>query len=160
MGVHMFMKIDDIKGESADSKHTDEIELQGWEWGVSQTGSSHQGHGGGTGKASVRDLTYYAVVDKSVPPILTRALTGAPFESAQLTICKAAGGDTIDYITIKMSSGIIADVSFKGKPEEEVQTVSVSLNFSGLEFDYTPQGKNGQAEPVVSMQYSINQNAS
>ena len=44
----MFMKIDDIKGESEDKadggKHTSEIDVLSWSWGMSQSGSTHHGH--------------------------------------------------------------------------------------------------------------------
>jgi len=43
MAVDMFLKIDDIKGESVDDVHADEIDLKTWGWGMSQTGSTHSG---------------------------------------------------------------------------------------------------------------------
>jgi len=33
MAVDFFLKIDGIKGESMDSTHKDEIDLQSWSWG-------------------------------------------------------------------------------------------------------------------------------
>jgi len=70
MAVHMFMKIDSVQGESEDSTHSQQIEVTGWNWGASQTGSAASGKGAGTGKASVNDLTYTAYVDRSVPTLL------------------------------------------------------------------------------------------
>jgi type VI secretion system secreted protein Hcp len=160
MAVQMFMQIDDVKGESADNTHKDQIELQGWSWGASQTGSSHSNSGPGTGKCSVNDLTYQAYVDKSVPPILKMLLTGAPFQQAQLSICKATGGNPLDYIVIKMSNGLVSNVTFSGDPGDEVQKVSVSLNFAAVEFDYTPQDNQGNGLPAVNIQYQINASAS
>ena len=37
MAVDTFAKIGDIKGESQDAKHKDEIEVLSWSWGVSNT---------------------------------------------------------------------------------------------------------------------------
>jgi type VI secretion system secreted protein Hcp len=34
MAVDMFIKIDDIKGESKDAKHKDEIDVLGWNWSI------------------------------------------------------------------------------------------------------------------------------
>ena len=36
MAVDIFLKLTDIKGESMDSKHPDEIQVLAWSWGMSQ----------------------------------------------------------------------------------------------------------------------------
>jgi len=45
MASDIFIKIGDIKGESNDDKHKDEIEVMSWSWGMNQQGS--MGTGGG-----------------------------------------------------------------------------------------------------------------
>ena len=40
MASDIFAKIGDIKGESLDDKHKDEVEVLSWSWGVSQSGST------------------------------------------------------------------------------------------------------------------------
>ena len=42
MAVDMFLKIGDIKGESADDKHAGEIDVLAWSWGMSQSGTTHR----------------------------------------------------------------------------------------------------------------------
>ena len=37
--VDYFLKIDGIQGESQDSKHKNEIQLESWSWGEQQSGS-------------------------------------------------------------------------------------------------------------------------
>ena len=49
MASDIFAKIGDIKGESLDSKHKDEIEVLSYSWGVSNAGSMASGSGGGEG---------------------------------------------------------------------------------------------------------------
>jgi type VI secretion system secreted protein Hcp len=155
----MFMKIDDVSGEAQDTQHKEHIELHGWSWGVAQSGSSHSGSGSGTGKVSVRDLTYRAHVDKSVPPLLKMAATGKTFKKAKLTICKATGGDALEYFIVTMKNGIISDVTFPDMEGDERQVVRVSLNFSSVEVDYTPQDTQGSGQGAVTMQYSISENS-
>ncbi len=156
MAVHMFMKIDAVQGESEDSTHSKQIEVTGWTWGATQTGSASSGKGAGTGKASVNDLTYTAYVDRSVPTLLNMLLLGTAFEAATLSVCKATGGDTLDYLVVKMSNGLVSGVTFTGNPGDELQAVNVSLNFSAVEVDYTPQTTGGASGAVVTMNYSIN----
>jgi type VI secretion system secreted protein Hcp len=154
----MFMKIDSVQGESEDSTHSQQIEVTGWTWGATQTGSAASGKGAGTGKASVSDLTYTAYVDRSVPTLLNMLLLGTPFTSATLAICKATGGDTLEYLVIKMSNGLISGVTFSGNPGDELQVVNVSPNFASVEVDYTPQTHGGTGA-VVTMKYDISKSA-
>ncbi|MGV8719825.1 type VI secretion system receptor/chaperone Hcp, partial [Pseudomonas aeruginosa] len=49
MAVDMFIKIGDVKGESKDKTHAEEIDVLAWSWGMSQSGSMHMGGGGGAG---------------------------------------------------------------------------------------------------------------
>lgn len=46
MATDMFLRLGDIKGESRDQMHRDEIEITHWAWGLSQSGSMHSGTGG------------------------------------------------------------------------------------------------------------------
>ncbi len=39
MAADIFAKIGDIKGESLDAKHKDEVEVLSWSWGVQQSGT-------------------------------------------------------------------------------------------------------------------------
>ena len=49
MASDTFLKVGDIKGESADDKHQEEIDVLAWSWGVVQTASAS-----GTGKGKGR----------------------------------------------------------------------------------------------------------
>ena len=70
MAVDMFLKLGDIKGESRDQAHRDEIDVTEWAWGLSQTGSMHSG----TGAESQDEVLYdsialnFASVDVSYQP--------------------------------------------------------------------------------------------
>ena len=56
MPVDIFLKMEPIKGESKDSKHKDEIDIDSFQFGASQGGTFGSGSGGGKGKVSVQDL--------------------------------------------------------------------------------------------------------
>ena len=58
MASDIFAKLGDIKGESLDSKHKDEIEVLSYSWGVTNAGSMAHGGGGGEGKATFQDLSF------------------------------------------------------------------------------------------------------
>ncbi len=45
MAVDIFLKLGDIKGESKDSVHKDEIEIVSWSFGAANAGSASSGGG-------------------------------------------------------------------------------------------------------------------
>ena len=55
MTTDIFAKIGDIKGESLDIKHKDEIEVLSFSWGVANAGPSGSGGGSGAGKATFQE---------------------------------------------------------------------------------------------------------
>jgi type VI secretion system secreted protein Hcp len=153
----MFMQIDKIQGESTDGDFSNQIEVTGWNWGASNTGSASSGSGAGTAKVSVTDLTYTANVDRSVPTVLSYLCTGKHFGTATLSICKATGGKSLPYLVLKLTTGVVSNMTFTGSPGDEIQTVSVSLHFAQFNITYTPQNNDGSAGASVSAGYNIPQ---
>ena len=52
MAVDMFINMGpNIKGESQDDQKKEWIDVLAWSWGVSQSGTTHMGGGGGAGKS-------------------------------------------------------------------------------------------------------------
>ena len=77
MATDIFAKIGDIKGESLDAKHKDEIEVLSFSWGVSNAGSSSSGGGCGAGKATFQDLSIVHGIDEATPALLKACATGS-----------------------------------------------------------------------------------
>jgi type VI secretion system secreted protein Hcp len=151
----MFIKIDDVQGESTDSTHKNEIEVTSWSWGAAQAGSSHGGTGSGSGKVAVQDLSVTFNVDKSVPTLMNMVMKGTPFKKA-LLVCRRSGGNPVEYLKITMTSGLLAGLQLGGSP---VVTATMALNFSAVQIDYTPQKADGSAGAVVTTQFNIAGNA-
>ena len=105
----IFAKLDDIKGESLDRKHKDEVELLSWSWGVSQTGSGSPA-GGGAGKANFNDFHFTHRIDKASPILMKACATGAHIKEATITVRKA-GKEQHEYLIIKMNDIVITNVS-------------------------------------------------
>ena len=157
MAVDMFMKIDDIKGESQDDKHKGEIDVYSWNWGVTQTGSSQTGGGAGVGRANVQDFSFTTRVESSHAPLLGNALRGKHFKQAVFTQRKA-GDKPLEFLKITMSGGLVARVQFSGASSDEFQTCVVDLNFSQVKFDYTPQAADGSGGATISYGHDIGKN--
>jgi len=136
MAADIFAKIGDIKGESLDDKHKDEIEVLSFSWGVANAGVISAGSGGGTGKATFQDLSIVHHIDKASPSLLKACAAGTHIKDAIITHRKAGKGQQ-EYLIVKMSDVIITGVTHGGgggQPYSE----SVILAFAKVDLEYKP----------------------
>ena len=142
MAVDMFIKIGDIKGESGDSKHKEEIDVLAWSWGMSNSGTTHAGGGGGSGKVNVQDISFTKYIDASSNALLKACCTGKHYPDATLVVRKA-GGEAIEYVVIKLEEVLITSVTTGGSGGEDRLTENVTLNFAKFMYKYQPQDTKG-----------------
>ena len=154
MSVDMFLKLDDIKGESIDHKHKDEVDVLAWSWGLSQSGTTHMGGGGGAGKVNVQDLSLTKYVDKSSPNLIIATCNGKHYKQAVLTVRKA-GENALEYLKITMKEVLISSVSTGGSGGEDRLTENVTLNFGWFKVEYTPQKSDGTGDAAVEAVWDI-----
>src|SRR6187397_1823524 len=109
MAVDGFLKLDDIKGESADSKHAGEIDVLYWNWGATQTATFQLGTGGGTAKVTVSDIVITKYVDRSTPNLYNMCFTGKPVKIGTLVMRKA-GGTHIESLKVTMEDCVISSI--------------------------------------------------
>ena len=159
MAVDMFMKIGDLKGESRDSVHKQEIDVLSWSWGCSNSGSAHTGGGAGAGKANVQDLSFTKYIDKCSPSLLLACCKGNHYDSALLTVRKA-GGKPLEYLKVTMTEVLVSAVSTSGSGGDDRLTENVTLNFAKVKVDYVEQKPDGTEGDKPTMTYDIAQNVS
>lgn len=157
MAVDMFIKIGSIEGESKDSKHAKEIDVLAWSWGMSQSGTTHMGSGGGAGKVNVQDISFTKYIDSSSNALIKSACDGTHHPEATLVVRKA-GTNPVEYIVIKMKEVLITSVSMGGSGGEDRLTENVSLNFAEFEYAYKPQKTDGTEEAPKEFKFSIQEN--
>jgi type VI secretion system secreted protein Hcp len=157
MAMDQFIKIGDLKGEAQDHKHKDEIDVLAWSWGMSQSGTTHMGSGGGAGKVSVQDLSLTKYIDKSSPDLMLACCNGKHYPEAKLVVRKA-GETPLEYLIITMQDVMITSVSTGGSGGEDRLTENVSLNFSKVKVDYTEQTEKGGTGAKPSMGWDIAEN--
>lgn len=157
MAVDAFLKFD-IKGESVADGHKDEIEVLAWSWGVSQTGTTHRGSGGGAGKANVQDISITKYVDAASPTLMLACCNGKHFPTATLTVRKA-GEKPLDYLIYTLTDLIITSVQTGGSSGSDQVTESISLNFAKFKVSYQPQdNKGGKKGGAIEVEYNIAEN--
>lgn len=158
MAVDMFLDLGkEIKGESIDAKHKDQIDILAWSWGMSQSGSFHHGSGGGTGKANFQDLSLTKYVDLSSPNLMLYCANGDHFDEATVYVRKA-GKQPLEYMKIVMKKVLVTSVSTGGSGGEDRLTENVTLNFAEVYYDYKKQKPDGSGEAPVSFKWKIGEN--
>jgi type VI secretion system secreted protein Hcp len=157
MASDIFAKIGDIKGESLDSKHKDEVEVLSWSWGVTQTGTMAHGGGGGEGKANFHDFSFIHHVDKSSPVLLKACATGEHIKEATITVRKAGKGQQ-EFLIFKMNDIIITGVAPSGSGDGAATAESVTLQCSKIDVEYKPQKADGSLDAGVHFKYDIKGN--
>jgi type VI secretion system secreted protein Hcp len=154
MAPDIFAKIGDIKGESADDKHKDEIEVLSFSWGV--TTAAPAGPGVGAGKPTFQDLAFVHHVDKASPSLMRACATGTHLKDATITQRKAGKGQH-DYLIVKMSDVIITGV-IDTTSSTQPSTESVSLTFGKVHYEYRPQKADGSLDAPVLFKYDLKTN--
>ena len=148
-----FLKIEGVDGESTDAKHKGQIEIDSFSWGVSNSGAMAAGGGGGSGKASFSDLHFTKTVDKSSPKLMEAVATGEHLRSVDLVVRKA-GGEQLEYYKVTLQDVLISGYSTTGN-SGEAPSESISLNFSKIVFEYTPQNADGTAAAPLKTGYDL-----
>ena len=157
MASDIFAKIGDIKGESFDDKHKDEIEVLSFSWGVANAANiGGGGGGGGAGRATFHDLSFTHTIDKASPKLLQACATGAHLKEATITHRKAGKGQQ-EYLIIKMNDIIITGVSL-GDNSGGAGSENVSLAFAKVDLEYRPQNPNGTLDPGIHFKFDIKAN--
>jgi type VI secretion system secreted protein Hcp len=162
-----FLKLDGIKGESADAKHKGEIDIMSFSWGAAQTGVSATGGGGGAGKVKFHDFQITKKTDAASPLLFLNCANGAHIKEANFVVRKA-GGEQLEYLKIKLTDVLISSYKPAGTESaligllqpaaqapaagDEIPMEEVTLNFAKVEFSYQPQGADGKAQggPILA----------
>ncbi len=161
MAVDMFMVMGDkIKGETQDKefKGSGGIDVLAWSWGMTQSGTTHMGSGGGAGKANFQDLSFTKYVDKSSTALMNHLALGSHIPECKLT-CRKAGEGQQKYIEVTMKECIISSLSTGGSGGEDRLTENVSLNFAKVKFEYFMQDDKGTTKSGGDLNWDISANA-
>jgi type VI secretion system secreted protein Hcp len=152
----IFAKIGDIKGESLDDKHKDEIEVLSWSWGVTNARPAAAGSGAGAGKASFHDLSFTHKIDKASPVLMKGCATGVHLKEATITHRKAGKGQQ-EFLVVKMNDVIITSVTNEDS-SGGANVETVSLTFAKVDLQYRPQKADGSLDAGIHFKYDIKGN--
>ena len=159
MAVDMFLKIDGVEGETTDSKHSKEIQIESFSWGASNPPTGSQGGGLGAGKVSLSDISFMTSVNKASPILFKKCATGEHIKKAVFTARKA-GKDQQDYYKISLEDLIVSSYQASGSSGSDLPSDSFSIAFTKILFEYRPQKPDGTLDAVIPGGWDVKTNKS
>ena len=145
--VDMFLKLDQVSGDSADAKHAKEIDVLAWSWGAN--GELHGAQRTASRSFCPQQFSLTKFVDRATPVLLTKAAVGESIANGKLTVRKA-GGEAIEYLVITFTDIRITSFSTGGSGGEDRLTENVTFNFGSATVTYTPQKPDGSPDSAIS----------
>lgn len=153
--VDYFLKIDGIAGESQDSKHKGEIELESFSWGASQ--AVRPGGGGGAGKVEMQDFYFVMSVNKASPKLFLACASGQHLKHAILTARKAGKGQQ-EFLLYKFTDVLISSYQTSAAGDEILPIDQVSFDFARIEMEFRPQKPDGSLGPPEKAGWDVKKN--
>lgn len=158
MAVDYFLKIDQIKGESQDKAHKDEIELNSFSWGAANAGSfSSAGGGGGAGKVALQDFNFVMRQNKASPLLFDACCSGKHIKTAVL-IGRKAGTTQVEYLKVTLTDLLVTSYTTGGTAGSPVPDESISLAYSKIEVEYKEQLGTGLLGSPIKAGWNVKTN--
>lgn len=147
MAIDVYLQIDGIKGESADSAHMGWIEVSSAHLGVAQPKSATASTAGGhtAERCEHRTLSITKLIDLSSPILMQTSSAGRTIPKARMEFMRADGqGERVKYYEVELDNVLIANME-QVVSEGNILHDSVGLKFSRVKWKYTQQKIGGGA---------------
>ena len=141
MAIDVYLQIDGIKGESADSAHPGWIEITSAHWGVAQPKSATASTGGGhtAERCQHRTLSISKLADLASPILMQTCSMGRTIPKAKLEFMRADGqGMPVRYYEVELENVLIGNMD-QIVTEGSILHDSIGLKFSKVKWRYTQQ---------------------
>lgn len=133
-----------------DDKHKETIEIMSWSFGASNptsVGSSGMSAGREASAPAISEVVVTKSMDKSSPMLAKGVSKGKTTQ--ELKKQTTHNGDT--YYQVKLTDVMVSSWQVSGQGSgDPVPTESLSLNFTKIEWNYTPQNADSPAIPKAS----------
>lgn len=154
--VSFFLSIPGIPGEATTKGFEGQIELLTWAWGVDASGTIGGG-GGGSGKATPRDVIALADSGIQSPTLLLDTNTGRHLQTALLS-CVRDARKPFTFMTLKFEDLIITSYAVTPDPTDAAPLDLVHLQFAKITYTVIPQNPDGSAGTPVSTSFDYVRN--
>ncbi len=163
MAFDGFLKLGDgsrVKGEAADARHKDEVELLSFSLSASNPAAAG-GATTGAGPGRVRFSTFNVRkrVDKATPALIQACAAGDAFDRATVTVRKAGGAQALEYLVYTFEQVHVDAVNTGGEARADGEvTEEVQLSFAAVHVKYTPQRADGSGDSPIEGGWDLTKN--
>jgi type VI secretion system secreted protein Hcp len=160
MAIDVYLQIDGIKGESADSTHQGWIEISSAHWGVTQPRSATASTAGGhtAERCEHRNLSISKLADLASPILMQTCSMGRTIPKAKLEFMRADGnGKPVKYYEVELENVLIGSMD-QVVHEGSVLNDSIGLKFARVKWRYTQQKIGGDASGNTSGGWDLSAN--
>lgn len=146
-----FLKLDGVDGESTRKGYEKQMAVIAFSWGGSNPSTIGVTGGGGGGKGELSSLSITKKSDAASPLLFQKCMEGEHFKKGALTLLKAGGKESVDFVKYELENIFIDSVSYSGSEGGDDQpTEAISLSFGKMTYTFTPQKPDGtKGSPVV-----------
>ncbi len=152
--VDMFLKLDGVEGESPDTAHKGEIQIEGFSLDAVSGRDAFTNQAAGAVRMS--HVTIRAKVDKSTPKLFTKITKNEKIPSAVLT-CRKAGKEQFEYFKMTLSEVLVAKVQIGGGGV--VPHCEFDLAYGKIEISAKEQTSVGPTSGPVMFVFNLTSNA-
>jgi type VI secretion system secreted protein Hcp len=106
----------------------------------------------------MQDFHFVMKASKASPKLMLACATGEHIKDGTL-VCRKAGTDQQEFLTIKMSDLLVSSYQTGGSSNGGVVPMDqVSLNYSKIEFEYKEQKPDGSLGGAIKAGYDLKAN--
>ncbi|MBN7124777.1 hypothetical protein BSU01_24215 [Erwinia billingiae] len=147
---NLFLKVENVAGESRDAGHSGWTDIHSYQWGVNRTEAGNKG-------ANHLNLIVQAAIDKSTPSIFLFGSNGNKLRKVEVSACKA-GGTAIEYYRITLENVFVAGVILNDSRDHA--SVQYEFHADSVKVQYWEQGAAGGKGAETRSGWDIKNNTS
>lgn len=154
MALDIFLRLGDIKGESSDARHRDEICVLSWDFGITQALIRNVGGGAAAAKPQFRNLRFAHGIDAASPAIMLACASAKRMKEAVLSV-RRIGDPATDMIVLRLEAVLVVSVESAVNEANGELYETVALAYDKIKFDYVPVEPEGAASAAHSFAWAV-----
>lgn len=154
--MSILIQFDGIDGEATEQGHAKWIAAHSLQFGFGRGISTPQGNTAHreTSAPSVSEITFTKDMDAASSKLFTSSLNEIAGKTVKIDMCRTGGaGGLVVYATYTLTNTLISGYSVSSGGDRPAE--SVSLNFTAMEFKYTPFDANNNPGTPVTVKYDL-----
>jgi len=129
--TNMFLKMENVAGESSDKDHVDWINLTSFSFGASNSPAA----GNPSSTTSVASLfTFTKALDKSSPALFLGCAQGTIYPTVTLELVNST--TSVTFYRMTLNNVLISSINTTGHLADDKPAETVSLNFQKIKIEY------------------------